>query len=171
MRVQEDAHTWFLAQLKPNCTRIADRNLKRQGFSTFLPMEERTSSRRGKFVNALQPLFPGYLFVAFNIAQGHWRKINATQGVSRLVSFGKAPTPVPQDIIEQLQQRCDDAGKLLPLENFKPGDQVRLSKGPFADLIAEIETISSDQRAWLLMDVMGGQKRVAASTKQLRPAL
>ena len=40
MTFHDRGTSWFLAQLKPNCANIADRNLKRQGFQTFLPVEE-----------------------------------------------------------------------------------------------------------------------------------
>ena len=55
---------WFLAQLKPNSAQIAKRHLERQGFETFLPLEETTQPRNGKFVTAQRLLFPGYIFVA-----------------------------------------------------------------------------------------------------------
>ncbi len=69
MTFHDRGTSWFLAQLKPNCANIADKNLKRQGFKTFLPMEEETSQRGGKFVTAMRPLFPGYIFVAFDAAR------------------------------------------------------------------------------------------------------
>ena len=118
--------SWFLAQLKPNCASIADKNLKRQGFKTFLPMEEETRQRGGKFVTSMRPLFPGYIFVAFDVARGFWRTVNSTYGITRLVSFGKEPTGVPLDLVSQLMLRCDAKGKLLPPRLLKPGDQVTL---------------------------------------------
>ena len=59
--------TWFLAQLKPNSHRIAERNLARQGVRTFLPLQEETKRARGRFTTQMRPLFPGYLFVAFDV--------------------------------------------------------------------------------------------------------
>lgn len=99
MTFHERGTTWFLAQLKPNSVKIAERNLKRQGFRTFLPVEEVTKRAKSKFVTAEQPMFPGYIFVAFNVTKGGWRAINSTNGITRLVSFGKDPAPVPLDII------------------------------------------------------------------------
>ena len=160
--------SWFLAQVKPNCANIADRNLKRQGFKTFLPLKEETLQRKGKFVTATQPLFPGYIFVAFNAARGLWRTVNSTYGVTRLVSFGKEPAAVPLDLISQLLLHCDTKGKLLPSKLLKTGDQVTLTKGPFANFIAEVEKIASDRRVYVLMEIMGGQTRVAVGTDQLR---
>jgi transcriptional antiterminator RfaH len=143
--------SWFLAQLKPNCAHIADRNLKQQGFRTFLPMEEGTQNRKGRFIPTLRPMFPGYVFVFFDIAGGLWRKIYSTL-----------------DIVSQLMLRCDSAGKLLPPKLLKPGDQVRLASGPFANFVARIDDIAPDQRVWVLIDIMGRQTRMAVGADQLR---
>ena len=160
--------SWFLAQLKPNCAHIADRNLKQQGFRTFLPMEEGTQNRKGRFIPTLRPMFPGYLFVSFDIEGGLWRTICSTPGITRLVSFGNEPAMVPLDIVNQLMLRCDSAGKLLPPKMFKPGDQVRIASGPFVNFVTTINNIAPDQRVWVLMDIMGRQTRMAVGVDQLR---
>ena len=168
MMVHEKGTSWFLAQMKPNCATIAKTNLQRQGFKTFLPLEEETRQRGGKFITAMRPLFPGYIFVAFNVASGLWRRVNSTTGITRLVSFGKEPTVVPLDLVSQLMLRCDAKGKVLPPKLLKPGDQVALSTGPFANFVAEIEKIAPDRRVWVLMDIMGAQTRVAVRADQVR---
>jgi len=168
MVFHDQGTSWFLAQLKPNCVNIAQKNLKRQGFKTFLPIEEETRQRNGKFVTAKRPLFPGYIFVALDVAGGHWRAVNATYGVTRLVSFGKKPAEVPLNLVSQLLLRCDAQGKLLPPRLLKPGDQVLLTKGPFANFAAEVEKIAPDRRVWVLMEIMGTQTRVAVKAEHLR---
>lgn len=160
--------SWFLAQLKPNCAHIADRNLKQQGFRTFLPMEEGTQNRKGRFISTLRPMFPGYVFVSFDIEGGLWRKIYSTPGITRLVSFGNEPAMVPLDIVNQLMLRCDNAGKLLPPKIFKPGDQVRIASGPFVNFVTTVNNILPDQRVWVLIDIMGRQTRMAVGANQLR---
>ena len=60
---------WYLIQLKPNSHRLAERNLNRQGFETFLPMQKITRRKASRFVSDLKPLFPGYMFVSVNAAQ------------------------------------------------------------------------------------------------------
>ena len=84
------------------------------------------------------------------------------------MSLGNEPTPVPLDLVSQLMLRCDASGKLLPPRILKPGDQVTLSKGPFSDFVAIIETIAPDKRVWVLIEIMGGETRVAVSAGQLR---
>lgn len=160
--------SWFLAQLKPNCASIAVKNLTRQGFQSFLPQEEVGKRRSGKFVTVRQPLFPGYLFVAFDKALGHWRKVNSTFGITRLVSFTNEPAQVPLELISQLMLRCDQRGMLLSPKLVKPGDHVTVTQGPFAEFVGEVETIAPDRRVWVLMDFMGGRTRVALQAEQLR---
>lgn len=160
--------SWFLAQVKPNCVKIAEKNLRRQGFETFLPLEEETRKRSGSFVTALRPLFPGYIFVTFDASGGLWRNINSTYGVSRLVSFSTTPAPVPAALVSQLKIRCDESGKVRPSEYFSEGDHVRFVKGPFSDVVAEIVTIAPEKRVWVLMGIMGGQTRVAVDVEDLR---
>ena len=134
-----------------------------------LPADGRGDTQRnGKFVTAMRPLFPGYIFVAFDAARGFWRTVNSTYGITRLVSFGKEPTAVPLDLVSQLMLRCDAKGKMLPPKLLKPGDQVTLTKGPFANFVAEVEKIAPDRRVWVLMEIMGAQTRVAVGADQLR---
>jgi transcriptional antiterminator RfaH len=161
-------NTWFLAQFKPNCHKIAERNLHRQSFQTFLPLHEETKRKAGRFTSTLRPLFTGYLFVAFDTSQGGWGAINSTYGITRLVSFGDEPHPVPLDLIANLMRRCDESGKLLPPPILKPGDAVKISGGPFAEFAASVEEISPDQRVWLLLDLMGRATRVAVQAEALQ---
>ena len=170
MTFPDPGTSWFLAQLKPNCGHIAERNLRQQGFQTFLPMEDVTKQVRGRFVNAPRPLFPGYIFVAFDAATGHWRAVNSTYGLTRLVSFGKDPTPVPPASVSQMMSRCAAAGKLLPPNLPRPGEPVERATGPFADFVATVESIAADRRGWGFIAIMGGQTRLAVPVAQLRRA-
>jgi len=171
-------HTWFLAQFKPNCHKIAVRNLHLQRFQTFLPLHEETKRKSGRFISTLRPLFTGYMFVAYDTTKGGWRAINNTYGVTRLVSFtygvtrlvsfGNDPQPVPLDLISRLMLRCDAGGRLLPPRILHPGDAVRISGGPFAEFVATVEKISPDQRVWVLLDLMGRTTRVAVRPEALQ---
>ena len=168
MEDHDSGTTWFLAQFKPNSHKIAHRNLVQQGFETFLPLHEETTRVRGKFTVRKRPLFPGYLFVAFDVKQGHWRAVNSTYGITRIVSLGNNPTPVPFGLVSQLMLRCNEGDELLSQKCLQPGDQVAITTGPFADVITTIETVEPDRRVWVLLDIMGRQTRAALKSDQLR---
>ena len=50
--------------------------------------------------------------------------------------------------------RCDNVGKVVPLENFEAGQSVEIHSGPFAIFIATVEQMASDVWAWVLLDFM-----------------
>lgn len=165
------ADQWFLAQLKPNGWRVAERNLRRQSFTVFNPVEERTVPRRGRFVTELSPLFPGYLFVQLDPTSAPWRAINSTLGVARLVTFeAHRPRVVPTALVESLMARCDGENRLVPPEELAPGTEVRITTGPFSDFVATVEAIAPDRRIWVMMDVMGRETRVLTNPTALKRA-
>jgi len=172
LRMSEPAsnQSWFVAQTKPNCNQIAVRNLARQGFQSFLPLEERTVRTSAKFVTKMRPLFPGYVFISLDPSSGGWRTINSTYGISRIVCVGNSPRAVPSELVTALMERCDESGKLLPPRVFMPGDQVALLKGPFANFVATVESVAPDQRIWVLLELLGAARRVAVGRADLRAA-
>jgi transcriptional antiterminator RfaH len=161
---------WYLIQFKPNSYRLAERNLHRQGFETFLPMQKITRRKASSFVSDLKPLFPGYMFVSVNSDLAPWRTINSTIGVSKLVSFEGKPKPLPLQLISGLMLRCDASGILLPPKSLSEGDSVEMLTGTFANFIATVDTIDPEQRIWVLLDFMGQKTRMQVTADKLQIA-
>ena len=161
---------WYLIQFKPNSHRVAELNLRRQRFETFLPMQKITRRKASRFVSDLKPLFPGYMFVSVNSDLAPWRSINSTIGVSKLVNFEGKPKPLPLQLISSLMLRCDTSGTLLPPKSLSVGDSVEMLTGPFANFIATVDTIDPEQRIWVLMDFMGQKTRMQVTADQLQIA-
>lgn len=159
---------WYILQLKPNSYNIARINLNRQEFNVFLPMLNVTRRVARKYVERTEPLFPGYMFIEFDIREDLWRKVSSTLGVARIVSLAGKPTPVPTDIVNELMSRCDDDDTLRPLDDIQKGEDVKLVRGPFASFLAKVEEISPDQRIWLLLDILGQSSRVSVDLSAIR---
>ena len=161
---------WYLIQFKPNGHRLAERNLHRQGFETFLPMQKITRRKASRFAGDLKPLFPGYMFVSVNSELVPWRTINSTIGVSELVSLEGKPKPLPPQLISGLMLRCDASGALLPPKSLNEGDGVEMVTGPFASFIATVDTIDPKRRVWVLLDFMGQKTRMQVTADQFQLA-
>ena len=159
---------WYLVQVKPNGYRMAERNLVRQGFTCFQPLMRATERRGTHFKQVSRPLFPGYLFVAFDPAHAPWRKINSTAGVARLLSLGNVPREVPLGLVADLRTRLDAEGHVILLDELGAGDRVEIQSGPFAGFLAKVAQLAPDARAHLLVDLMGRQARVTAQVTELR---
>ena len=159
---------WFILQFKANSHQQAAKNLNRQGFETFLPLNDTTVLKSSRFINTSKPLFPGYMFIRFDRAETHWHSINNTYGVSRVITFNSILKSTPTTFVENLIKRYDLSGNLLPVEKLKKGDQVKVLKGPFANFIATIEKYEDDQRIWILMDLMGQETKVQTPSNALQ---
>ena len=159
---------WFILQFKPNSHHLATKNLNRQGFETFLPLVDITKRKASRFTNTTQPLFPGYMFIRFDKAESEWHKINSTYGVSRLITFNSILKSIPTIFVDHLMKRYDLSRKLLPIQKLKKGDQVTVLTGPFANFIATVEKCESEQRIWVLMDLMGRKTKIQTHLDTLK---
>jgi transcriptional antiterminator RfaH len=159
---------WFILKFKANSHFKAAKNLNLLGFETFLPLHDTTSRKSSRFINNTQPLFPSYMFVKFDRVKTQWHKINNTYGVSQLVTFNSNLKSIPAKVIDDLISRCDLSGKILPLKKLSQGDQVKILKGPFTNFIATVERYETDQRIWILMDLMGRETKTQAPVETLK---
>lgn len=164
----DDPHLpWHLAQLRPNGLAMALRNLERQSVTYFAPTETRTERRGQKFVTREAPAFPGYVFVQPSPAAGGIRAINATRGITKLVSLGPEPAIVPPDLMNALRARFAPRVELPP-PVFSSGDKVKILEGPLADFMARVEATAPQDRVYLLIDLMGRATRVAVDARSIR---
>ena len=157
---------WFVAQLKPNSCNVAVQNLERQGFETFLPKIKTTIKKVNKFIDKDVLLFPGYAFIGIDLQNSDWAKINSTYGVSKLLSFNNKPSEIPLDLIMALKNRHE--GNINPKinEKLKKDDKIKFNNGPFMDLVANIESVDAKKRIYVLLEVMGGHRKLKINLKE-----
>ena len=91
-----------------------------------------------------------------------WRSINGTVGVRQILTDGNTPRYVPDRIIEEIVAREDETGsvKLVP-PAFSPGQPVRLMDGAFAEVSGLFEEMRDENRAVLLISLLGRKVRVS----------
>src|SRR5262249_24089645 len=122
---------WAAAQLQPRCDGQALHCLRQAGFETYAPRLRERRAVQGRKVVRTPLLFPGYLFVLIEL---QWHRALWSPGVARLVMDGTAPARVPDGVIAELRAR--EVGGLVELPRFKPGDPVRILRGPFREHLA-----------------------------------
>lgn len=123
------------------------------GLSTFCPVMSRTKIRKGRKVIINDPLFPGYLFAHFDREKDDWGKIEDVKGVLGILKNGLLPSRIPDLVIERLKH-AEAAGVFdytKPGSAFKEGEEVEVTEGPFAGLIAKVKSASPKKRVRLLM--------------------
>ena len=158
--LKNNINNWYLLQHKPNKQKIALDNLKRQGFETFYPLFEQTRKINSKFKNFLSPLFPGYIFVSFNIKENKWIKIKSTIGILRIISFGNKPTSVPEEIVSELRLKYNKINHIELNKENVIGKNIKVIKGPFSGFVGEIENLDDKRRLNLLLKFMNNKKNI-----------
>ena len=158
---------WYLLQAKPNAQMLAIENLRRQGFEVFMPKIYTTAKMRGKFVDKLKPLFPGYFFMGTDLSQIPWNSINATRGVSKAVTLDGSYRPVSIQIVEGIRRRCDKKGVMKKINDLASGDQIKIERGPFTDFICNVDKMLDDERAFVLISILQQQIRAKVSVSDV----
>jgi transcriptional antiterminator RfaH len=154
---------WYVVRTQPHCEAKAERQLTNQNFRTFLPRFLKSRRHARKFETIRAPLFPGYLFVILDLARDRWRSVNGTYGVDRLLTQAGAPEPVPHGLVEQLLTAIDAEGVVRLRSNLQDGQMVRVSAGPFADLVGRLQQLDDSGRVRILLEVLGGEVPVLLS--------
>ena len=147
---------WYAVQTQPNRENVAMEHLKRQGFSVWMPLCERTIRHARKSKRVWRPLFPGYLFINLDVENTQWRCINSTIGVNRIVSFGQGPAPVAAHFISALQNIEVSEGLVSAnVEVLLPGQNVEILSGPMVGTIAKLISLKPGDRIIVLLKMLG----------------
>ena len=159
---------WFVVYTKPLQERRALENLERQGFEAYLPLISVQKVRAGRLAQVVEPLFSRYMFVRMDAGADPWGAIRSTLGVSRLLTVGNAPVPVPQGLVQALRA-LEHERQGEPQGLLSPGDAVRLVDGPLRGLDGVFEQPDGQARAMVLVHVLSRPQRVSVEASHLAP--
>ena len=165
---QPDDAPWFVAQLKPNCVQIARRNLERQNFTCFLPLERYGRRYSRRIVESTRPFFGGYIFVGASELCSTPAAIQSTRGVSQLVKFGDRPALIRPEIIKGLYNACDENECISSCDELPADTAVEITQGAFSSLVGRVSRSAPADRVWVLLEIMGTQSRTLLDRAHIR---
>ncbi len=161
---------WYLIHSKPKDEKVAQENLERQGYETYLPLILGRTKRRGKTTKSIQPMFPRYLFIHLSDQTDDWGPIRSTLGVSSLVRFGMTPAKVPDVLINSLKQNENSQGiHELPNKSLSPGDKLLIVEGLFEGYEATLFSKKSDDRVVVLLKIAENFVKVKLEQSLIEP--
>lgn len=168
------ASQWYVIQAKPRQEARVVRHLALAALSSFLPFIEVTRRRRSARTTCLEPLFPGYLFIRLaplHRDPGMWNTVRWTPGVSRILTVGATPVPVPEEFVAEIEKRTSEHGFVRLASPLVNGARVRVCSGPFQDLEAVFDRpLSRAGRVRVLLQLMGQPTSVEIDEDELEPA-
>ncbi len=165
---------WYVVLTKPKQEERAEEHLMAQGGEVFLPRIGLEKMRKGKRVESIEPLFPGYLFVNVEGCEQLIGSIRSTRGVRQLLRFGIDTLQVDGDLIADLRSRCymqiqDQLDETVGKETvFKHGQKVEVTSGPFKDYQAIFKQFDGEARAIILLNLLNQQQELLVELEQLQ---
>ena len=170
--------TWYVVLTKAKQEERAEEHLRAQGGEVFLPKIQIEKIRKGKRVEVVEPLFPGYLFVNIQGCEQLVGSIRSTRGVRQILRFGIKPIEIQQGLIDDLKARCNSQfegqveGQATSLNDkqtiFNPGQKIEVTSGPFKAYQAIFKQFDGEARAIILLNVLNQQQELLVELQQLQ---
>lgn len=162
-----DDLTWLLVATKSRNEFVACQNLERQGFQVCLPQITLRKRKQGTWQQVTEPMFPGYVFVGVVLGEHDIAPIHSTVGCLQVVRFGGQLIPLPAPVMRTFLS-CAQA-PLNVANTFRAGDRLRVESGPFEGLEAIWDMPRGQDRAQVLVRVLGGVRQVEVAATALGP--
>ncbi len=160
---------WYVVSTKPNHEKQAEQNIQHIGMECFLPLLQEEKIVRRKLRIVIAPLFPGYLFVRFNLLE-HYRAVTYARGVRKIVEFGSSPAEVDHKMIDAIKSRMAHSRVCVLPKELRSGQLVQIKDGPLVGIDAVfIREMSGQQRAMVLLHRLALQARAVVHIDQLSP--
>ena len=162
---------WYTLHTKPNAEYQVATALQRQELEIYLPEIEENpkSSKEGK----RKPFFPCYLFLKIDFASVGLSQVQWIPGLRRVLTLEDRPVSISSEVIDLIRYKLgeiESKGAWLT-HTFKPGDRVRIAKGPFRNMVALFEgPTTPSQRVRVLLDILGHANRVQVDVSNLEKA-
>jgi transcriptional antiterminator RfaH len=160
MRTRMSPSHWIVVNTQPNLETQAITNLTRQSFDVYCPNVLKRIRHARRTQEVRRPLFPGYVFVAYQIGNP-WRAILSTYGVRSLIRQGDHPSLLDDRFVANLKAREVDGVVRKPETPFKLGQLVSLREGPLEGWVGQILEMRDNDRIILLLNLMNQATRVA----------
>lgn len=159
---------WYVIRTNPQSEHIAATSLEREGLELFFPRVRRTLPRDDC---RLVPLFPGYLFLRYDVNKKDRLPVQRLPGISGWVRFGGVVPPVPDEVVSELAQRVETINSEGGLwSRYRRGDTVRVVSGKMDGLAQVVDEPQSPQaRVRVLLHFMGRLVPAQVSWQDMRP--
>jgi transcriptional antiterminator RfaH len=137
---------WFAVHAKSRRENFAAINVSALGVETLLPRVKFERLIRGAAEQTTKPLFPGYFFARF-CPRDSFESVKTARGVLQVVSSGRIPIAVDEDVVRNIQGRVQQDGLIqIHPQPLTPGTRVAIQSGPFEGMMGRVERELDDRK-------------------------
>ena len=136
-------------------------------FHVVVPTEDEIEIREGQRRTVKRKLYPGYVLVQTKtLVEGDpesdelWHMIRNTSGVTGFVSSGTRPVPITQEDVAHILRAMRMEQPRVRV-GFQVGESIRISSGPFEDLVGSVDEINMEKgKVRVLVNMLGRETPV-----------
>jgi len=137
---------WFAIHAKPRRENFAATNVGALGIEVLLPRVKVERLVRGAAQQGTKPLFPSYFFARFR-PEDSFESLKGARGVLQIVSSGRIPIPVHNEVVREIQDRIQEDGLIrIRPQHLEPGTRVSIQGGPFEGMMGRVERELDDRK-------------------------
>ncbi len=152
--------------------RIESMGVRDKILEVIVPQVEEIEIKEGKKTKVKKRLFPGYILVKMKFDPKKdpktWFVVRNTPGVTGFVGAGGQPTPLDDEEVERIFSEMRRETPRIMVE-FKEGDVVKITSGPFADFSGVVDEINLERgKVKVLVSFFGRDTPLELELSQVR---
>ncbi len=137
----------------------------------LVPTEEVLEVRDGKKIQTKKKFFPGYVLIHMEMSDEAWHVVRSTPKVTGFVGGGLRPVPMTQEEVDRIlnQVTTNTKEKPKPKMDFRAGESVKITDGPFSNFVGVVEEVNEDRSTLKVMvSIFGRSTPVELEFHQVR---
>ena len=148
--------------------RIESMGMQDKIFDVMVPTEKSIEMKGGKRKVLEKKIFPGYVLVEMMVTEDSWYVVRNTPNVTGFIGFGTRPTPISEDEVKRLKRKMGEEMPKFKID-FKMGDSVKITDGPFKDFDGVVDGIDEQKgKIKVLVNMFGRETPVTLDFLQAK---
>jgi transcriptional antiterminator RfaH len=160
---------WYVVHTQPRREHVAEANLRAVCPRLLCPRYRRRGILHGYVREIVRPLFPNYLFAAFDAGKD-FRAVHYAHGVRGVIAFGGELAVVPPELLVSIETHMQNGYVVLAPPALEPGQRVEIVAGSFQGYTGIFqEGLKGAERVTILLDTLKYQARVVLDRAAVAP--
>jgi transcriptional antiterminator RfaH len=164
--MQETDLRWYVLHVKPRCEKKMAEYCVMNALTHDLPLREETKVYQRRRVTVRKPVFPGYIFVAFEAEQ----KLTVLKSNLIVHVLGVVNQAQLVHELAQIDQALGVDPTLDACAAFQAGKHVVIRSGPFEGLEGVVQLVRGKTKVVLNVEMIGRALAVEVPVELLEPA-
>lgn len=124
--------------------RVVHMRMEDKIFRVMVPMEDEVERKNNTVRTVQKKVFPGYVLVEMIMTDESWFVVRNTPGVTGFVGSGVKPIPLAESELRNIMKRMGLREPLVKVK-FSKGDNIKITQGPFAGVVAVVNDVIADK--------------------------